>query len=304
VITKRLLLVAVVVAGGLTACGKDTVKPAASGEPATSATTEETTTTTEPPEAATSIELIGTEFAYTASGDAEEAPLAAGPVTVTLQNAGVEEHQISIVKLKDGKTMDDFAALATDLSQFDDVLETWGGPNGVGPAEENTTTQVLEAGDYLFACFIPSPDGLPHVVKGMLLPVTVEDTDDEAEDATADDELTLSDYTFGLGTAEEPAEIDAGAWRFVNDGPQPHEAVVYAPAEGATNQDVLAYFSNPEPAGPPPIVPAGGIGPIDAGRETVAELAPGDYVFLCFIPDAADGAPHFVKGMIEFAKVT
>ena len=76
--TKRLLLVAVVVASALTACGKGDVKPASSGEPTTTTTEAASTTTEVAPEAEpAAIELTGTEYAYQASG-ALSVP--AGPV--------------------------------------------------------------------------------------------------------------------------------------------------------------------------------------------------------------------------------
>jgi hypothetical protein len=34
-------------------------------------------------------------------------------------------------------------------------------------------TLNLEAGTYVLACFIPSPDGVPHLAKGMLMPIQV-----------------------------------------------------------------------------------------------------------------------------------
>ena len=44
---------------------------------------------------------------------------------------------------------------------------------------------------------------------------------------------------------------------------------------------------------------AGGVGQIAPGGSgnAVADIAEGNYVFLCFVPDT-DGAPHFVKGMM------
>jgi hypothetical protein len=35
-----------------------------------------------------------------------------------------------------------------------------------------------------------------------------------------------------------------------------------------------------------------------------ADLAPGDYGMICFVPDAKDGKPHFAHGMIQQFKVT
>lgn len=299
-ISKRLLLVALVLLGGLAACGKDDVKPASSGEPATSTT--EVTAPEEPAEdaAGTQLTVTGTEYAYQAAEGTDTAAIPAGPVTITIENAGAEEHQVSVVQLREGKTQADVAALAEDISQFDEVLTTWGGPNGVAPGASNSTTQVLEAGEYLFVCFIPAPDGEPHVAKGMVMPVTVEGEAAAPTEPADDLRLALKDYDFGLG---DDALLEAGAYTVSNDGPQAHEVAVYAAADGATTQDVLDYFRNPAPAGPPPIVGAGGLGPIDPGRTATMELAAGEYVFVCFIPDAGDGAPHFTKGMIQVVNV-
>lgn len=308
----RLVLVALLVASVMAACGKGDAPPAASGDPTTT-TTEAPTTTTVAEEGSgdgaatgetTELSFTATEYAYAAEGDAGAAPIPAGEVTINLANAGAEEHQISIARLREGKTLDDLAAIGEDPAQLSAVLETFGGPNAAAPGASVSTTQFLPAGEFLFLCFIPAPDGQPHAVKGMLMPVTVEgDAEPPSEDGA--DPFVLSDYSFGLGTAEEPAEVSEGEWGFVNDGTQAHEAAIYTVAEGASNEDVAAYFADPAPAGPPPIVPAGGIGPMEPGGPMVrTEVAPGDYVFICFLPDPADGAPHFVKGMLEFATVT
>ena len=299
----RPLLVVLLVVGGLAACGKEGEKPASSGEPAPPTTVEETTTSAPETEEAggeaeaTEISVTGTEYAF----EADVEGVTAGPVAVRLDNDGEEEHQVSIVRLKEGKTQADFAALGNDLSQFDDVLQTFGGPNGVAPGASLSSVQVLDPGDYFFVCFIPAPDGQPHAAKGMVMPLTVGPAEDEvAELPEAQHELQLQDYDFGLG---EDALLEVGTYEVSNTGPQAHEAAIYAPAEGSTTQDVIDYFSNPAPSGPPPMVGAGGIGPIDVGRSSRIELEAGEYVFVCFIPDAADGAPHFTKGMLQVVTV-
>jgi hypothetical protein len=318
-VRSRIALVALLLLTVLAACGKGDVKPASSGDPTTSTTEAEAETPTTEAEAedeadegddeaaATELSFTGTEYAYAGVGDAGAAPIPAGDVTVTLTNDGAEEHQISIARLREGKTMEDLAAIGDDPTQLGAVLETFGGPNAVAPGATVSSVSTLPAGEFLFMCFIPAPDGVPHAVKGMLMPVTVEgDGGTESTFEGEGDPLAMGDFTFGLGTAEEPAEIGASDdfW-LTNDGTQPHEAAIYTVAEGATNEDVVAYFSDPnaEASGPPPMVAAGGIGPIDPGRFARVALEPGDYVFICFIPDAADGAPHFVKGMLEFATV-
>jgi hypothetical protein len=308
--TRLAIVVPVLLVSVLAACGKGDVRPAHSGDP--------TTTTSEAPAAdegsgdeeagdegaapapdVTAVSVLGSDYAYEAEGDVELNAIPAGPVQVTLQNLGEEEHQISIVSLRDGKTEADFFALADDVSQLPAVLETWGGPNGVAPGTSATATQVLEPGDYYFVCFIPAPDGEPHAVKGMLSPVTVVAGDEAAAELEEPDtEIALQDYGFDTG-GDEDEPVTAGDVLFTNDGPQPHEAAIYTLNDGATMDDVTAFFSSETPSGPPPVTPAGGVGPIDVGRTVTATLEPGDYVFICFIPDAGDGLPHLAHGMIR-----
>jgi uncharacterized cupredoxin-like copper-binding protein len=300
VITKRIVLVALLAASVLTACGKGDVKPASSGEPTTT-TTEATTSTTEvvAEAEAASIELTGTEYAYQADG-ALSVP--AGQVSVTLTNDGAEEHQATIVRFKDGKGLADLASVSeTDPGALATVIDTFGGPNAVAPGgDTNTTTQTLEPGDYVFMCFIPAPDGQPHAAKGMAAPFTVTDGDAAGEAVEAENTLTAKEFAFDV---EDGGKLSAGAYDFTNAGEQLHEVAVYAPAEGKTVDDVKAFFASPTPpAGPPPFVSAGGVTATNPGTSARFELVPGDYVFVCFLPDT-DGAPHFTKGMITAVTV-
>jgi hypothetical protein len=51
--------------------------------------------------------------------------------------------------------------------------------------------------------------------------------------------------------------------------------------------------------GPPPGMPIGGVEFMDQGEGDVFEvdLGPGDYGFICFVPDAKDGKRHYLHGM-------
>jgi plastocyanin len=297
VILKRLLLVAVVLVSGLAACGKDDVDPASSGDP-TETEEEESTTTTAAEVEAAAIELTATDFAY----EADVASVPAGVVAVTISNEGLEEHQATIVRFKDGKAFPDLAAVAeSDPGAIGTVIDGFGGPNGAAPeGGVVTSTQSLEAGEYFFMCFIPSPDGVPHAAKGMAMPFTV--TDGEAAELEAvENEIGLSEFAFSF---EDGGEIPAGEYTIVNEGSQLHEATIYSPAEGSTIDDVKAFFTAETPAeGPPPIVGVGGISATNPNTSALVTLEPGEYVFICFIPDT-DGAPHFVKGMLQSVTVT
>ncbi len=68
---------------------------------------------------------------------------------------------------------------------------------------------------------------------------------------------------------------------------------------GKTAADLLAW--NPEVATePPPARFLGGTVALAPSGESLveADLAPGNYVLICYIPDAKDGKPHVAHGMV------
>jgi hypothetical protein len=105
------------------------------------------------------IMIHGHDFAFSGPDQIE-----AGLVAVTLMNDGHEPHQANVARFKDGKTISDFAAAlkqspAAGLALVDFV----GGPNTVAPGGIQRVVMRLEAGDYVLLCFVPSPDGVPHL---------------------------------------------------------------------------------------------------------------------------------------------
>jgi hypothetical protein len=72
-----------------------------------------------------------------------------------------------------GKTAADlFAALKAGGPPPKWVHEV-GGPNAPAPGRTSAAVVDLAPGTYAFICVIPSPDGTPHVAKGMARPFTV-----------------------------------------------------------------------------------------------------------------------------------
>ena len=53
--------------------------------------------------------------------------------------------------------------------------------------------------------------------------------------------------------------------------------------------------------GPPPGKALGGIAGMQTGMSEYfsADFVPGNYVLICFVPDAKDGKPHFAHGMVQ-----
>lgn len=96
----------------------------------------------------------------------------AGLTALRLVNQGKELHHASLVRLGDGKSLGDFQAGLQTAMKAHTPLPSWisfaGGPNAVTPGDTTVATQLLHPGTYVFVCWIPSPDGVPHVMKGMM----------------------------------------------------------------------------------------------------------------------------------------
>ena len=135
-----------------------------------------------------------------------------------------------------------------------------GGPNGIGPAQEATSMASLAPGSYALVCLIPSPDGVSHLMKGMIQPFEVSAGGAEAALPVASDTVRLGDYTFESGRP-----ITAGRHTFLvtNGAQQPHELVLLRLAPGKTVKDFAVWATTGGMKGPPPALPLGGVAVID-----------------------------------------
>jgi len=232
------------------------------------------------------------------------ASVPAGVTAITLTNAGQEEHQAQLVKINAGKTMTDLlgALQDPDPSAALQLITLSGGPNGVQPGAAGTSTVSLEPGAYAFLCFISSPDGTPHLAKGMVAPLEVTGTAASTDLPAGDASLTVKDFSFdlsSLSTGKHTVTVK-------NDGPQAHEATIVKLTGGMTVDTILGMLTaspapgESPPSGPPPWTDAGGITGIAPGTTANmdVDLPPGDYAFICFVPDPATGKNHLELGMI------
>lgn len=294
--------IAVLAAATLAACsGAPAIStaPSAAASPsaATSPETSASPSTEASPSAASPAELQveGKDFAFVLPAE-----VPAGVTKVTLDNTGQEEHQAQIAKINEGKT---FADLTAALQQPDPaallaLITLSGGPTGVAPGASGSTTMNLEPGAYAFLCFVTSPDGIPHLAKGMVAPVEVTGTASGGTLPPGDAQLDLQDFAFvGLSTLTPGAHTITVS----NKGPQPHEATLVKLADGVTGQALAQQFASGEPSsGPPPWTPAGGITGITVGTSATMDIdvTAGEYALICFIPDPATGKAHAELGMV------
>ena len=247
-----------------------------------------------PPAAPPVVEIVANDYAYTAPDT-----IPGGFVTLRVRDEGKELHHVTLFKLGEGKTVSD---LMTAMAAGGPIpwAQEYGGPNTPVPGAVSEATVELEPGSYAMVCLIPSADGMPHMAKGMVKAITVVAPPAPATAPGADVVVKLVDYDFQLSV---PLTAGHHVLKFEVDATQPHEAVIVKLAPGKTAADVAAWVE--KMVGPPPGMPIGGLTTLAPGMVNYVpvDLEPGEYGFLCFVPDHGDGKPHVAHGMAKQIKV-
>lgn len=115
------------------------------------------------------VNVKGLEYGF-------EAPtsLKPGKTTFNFENIGKEEHEMALVRLKDGATIEQ--ALGAE-SDEDRARLMDGGPAVViaEPGQKGTASIALDLkkGTYALVCTFTLPDGSPHAAHGMVRSISV-----------------------------------------------------------------------------------------------------------------------------------
>ena len=249
------------------------------------------------------VTITATDYAF---GVPDTIP--AGLTTLRLINRGKELHHASLIRLKDSKTIADFQTGLQAAMQSHGPPPPWiaftGGPNAVTPGDTGVATQTLEPGNYVVACWIPSAGGTLHIMKGMMHAMVVTATPAPAlAEPAVGFSIKLTDYDFALSA---PLTAGTHTVRVENGGAQPHEVVITALPPGRSLQDFIAWETGGEKGPIPTGRWLGGVVALDAGghAQFTATFAPGNYLLLCFWPDAKDGKPHLAHGMAKQISVS
>ncbi len=229
--------------------------------------------------------IEASEYAFKTMGS-----LPAGVTTVQMKNLGKENHEASIVRLNDGITPEQFLAAvqAAGNGEPPPIFTYEGGPAEIVPGKTSEVVLDLQAGQYMLLCFVSAPDGQPHAMKGMVLPIKVNAA------TGAPRPLPTGKGTLALGAAngfDLPATLPAGKgqYRVTNQGKTPRAFYIGAIPADKTLDDVNAELAKPD-SGPPPWFTANGgmdgLKPNGSGVVTL-DLAPGKYaaVDVAFGPD-------------------
>ena len=247
-----------------------------------------------------------TVVTITASDYALSAPdtIPAGLTTLRMINTGREPHQ-AVVAGAPGKSFAELQGALLKEGAFPEWIQFPGGAGVVNSGDSSIVTVNLVSGNYLILCYIPSLDGTPHIVKGMyrrLVVVRPATSTPAAAEPTADVTVTLSDYAFALSG---PLTAGTRTIRVENNGPQLHELTLEKLEPGKTLADWKAWMAGGM-RGTPPSQPVGGLTGPDKGKVgwLTVTLAPGNYLLNCYVPDAKDGKPHFLHGMVREVTVS
>jgi hypothetical protein len=212
-------------------------------------------------------------------------------------NDGPSLHHLIIMRLDSGKTVADLGEAMKKQGPPPPWAVIVGGPNAPDPTQESNATLDLQPGNYVLLCFVDLPDHVMHAAKGMVRPMTVTAASGAPAAApTADVSVSLSEYAFQVS---QPITAGSHTFEVMNVGTQDHEIEVIKLEPGKKLDDVLKWIQKPD--GPPP---GHGLGGAIVGRGAgpvyfTGNFTPGDYAFVCFIPDAKDGKPHLTKGMVQ-----
>jgi hypothetical protein len=113
------------------------------------------------PEADVAVDLV--DFAYALPSTVPAHGLLA------VSNSGTEMHEMVVARLDEGATADD---VADALHHRDTPPATpVGGIQAIPPGTTQRLQLDLDRGRYVVMCHVPSPDGTPHVAKGMIAEV-------------------------------------------------------------------------------------------------------------------------------------
>jgi acetyl esterase/lipase len=241
------------------------------------------------PQASETFRVIARDYAL-----AMPASTPAGLRRVRLVNAGAEPHYFGLMKVDSGKTVADFLTWRASRTRRPAWLTAVGGAAPVESGDSVDLVLPLAAGRYIAFCSYPSPDGTPHLMKGMVGEFVVESRSLAVAEPRADADVHLVKYAF-----TPPLTLDAGrrTLRVDNPSDEIHQMLIIRLPDGVRPEQEVAWFRGGS-RGPRPGNPTGGVLQLPP-RERVwltMTLSPGRYLLLCTVADPS-GRPHHELGM-------
>jgi hypothetical protein len=211
------------------------------------------------------------DYAFSVDGE-----VTAGPALLNFDNGGKEFHHAIVGKLGEGKTLEDVQDFISKGAQgppppwFDDapIDQTL-----ISPGRNAGIVLDLEEGNYVLLCFMPDPEGQPHVTHGMAQTFEVA-AGDGAEPIEPDASVSMT--TKGAEAPELPA--GESFLEVTNDDAVPGEVYVVQIPEGNSLDDLDGWFRSGQ-KGEAPVQFFGGTHAFEPGESVVLQfdLEPGTY---------------------------
>jgi hypothetical protein len=102
-------------------------------------------------------------------------PLRAGTRTIYVENKGLQLHEVMVLSLASGKSVQDLLQWASHGMPGPLPARPLGGLVALDPGRNAAFAVTLTPGSYVLACFIPDKhDGKAHLLHGMMKEMTVE----------------------------------------------------------------------------------------------------------------------------------
>jgi hypothetical protein len=99
-------------------------------------------------------------------------PLTAGHHTIRVENVATQAHEVAVLKLKPGKTLEDFQKFGATY-EGEMPVTILGGIAGLKGGAHAWFDVDLTSGDYVLVCFVMAADGKPHMAHGMVQQFTI-----------------------------------------------------------------------------------------------------------------------------------
>lgn len=248
------------------------------------------------------------EFTVTATEYSFEGPesIPAGWTRITFDNQGELAHDLILLKLAEGKTVDDVMT-ALEAEGPPEWAEFYGSVWSVKAGQQTWLAANLVPGEYVYLSFGEAEDAPPDAAQGMIGSLAVAETvSPVAVNPPIEEDLSIDLINFQFVI---DGDINAGehVLRIHNSGDQLHEIVFAKLKEGKTFEDFQAALEL-EMSGEAthdgmeePVEYVGGAflspGIVNYVPQT---FEPGEYIFICHLPSPAhDMKAHYELGMIR-----
>jgi uncharacterized cupredoxin-like copper-binding protein len=239
--------------------------------------------------AANKLTITTHGMAYTIKGSPRP-----GHIDITFDNADGSAHEAQIVRLKDGKTIQDVLAdmkkggeqaAAADIAGDPD--QAYGTPALLyGGQKTEVVSDTIQPGTYGVVCFLPGPDGMPHIAMGMAAQFTVRGKE-SGRTPKSDGTVELGDHGITV-----PDGFGSGTYTVTNTGTTPHSFSI-ARLDGSLDQ-LFGYIggqfaqNKPIDGGPGSLV--AGVATLNPGQTAylVIDLKPGHYGYVSTVQGSGD----------------